>query len=154
MPRSTTLSAILVALASCVGATPARPVVASTRAPPPRSFDRDGDGIPDARDRCPDAPEDCDGYEDDDGCPDDDNDGDRIPDVCDRCPDSPEIYGRADLVLDGCHDDPPRMIEGAEPASGPPTPPPERPFREDGLCHDGTTPGRPVAGGCPSRLRP
>jgi Ca-activated chloride channel homolog len=32
--------------------------------------DRDGDGIPDAHDRCPDEPETYNGFEDDDGCPD------------------------------------------------------------------------------------
>ncbi len=34
--------------------------------------DRDGDGLLDADDACPDAPEDADGVEDDDGCPDPD----------------------------------------------------------------------------------
>ncbi len=32
--------------------------------------DRDGDGIPDSADKCPDQPETQNGYEDDDGCPD------------------------------------------------------------------------------------
>jgi hypothetical protein len=36
-----------------------------------RMADRDGDGIPDGRDLCPEMPEDHDGVEDDDGCPDD-----------------------------------------------------------------------------------
>lgn len=35
-----------------------------------RSTDRDGDGIVDARDMCPEMPEDLDGVDDDDGCPD------------------------------------------------------------------------------------
>ena len=52
--------------------------------------DRDGDGIADAADRCPDQPEDMDGFEDDDGCPDLDNDGDGIPDAADKCPGKPE----------------------------------------------------------------
>jgi outer membrane protein OmpA-like peptidoglycan-associated protein len=51
--------------------------------------DRDGDGIKDDVDRCPDQPEDFDGWQDEDGCPDPDNDGDGIPDVDDRCPDIP-----------------------------------------------------------------
>ena len=51
--------------------------------------DRDGDGIKDDVDRCPDQPEDFDGWQDDDGCPDPDNDGDGIADVDDRCPDIP-----------------------------------------------------------------
>jgi len=52
--------------------------------------DRDGDGIPDAVDACPDEPEDKDGFQDEDGCPDPDNDGDGIPDVSDQCPNEPE----------------------------------------------------------------
>jgi outer membrane protein OmpA-like peptidoglycan-associated protein len=49
-------------------------------------LDRDGDGIPDDRDKCPNEPEDKDGFQDDDGCPDLDNDGDGIPDDRDECP--------------------------------------------------------------------
>jgi outer membrane protein OmpA-like peptidoglycan-associated protein len=52
--------------------------------------DRDGDGIPDAIDQCPDEPEDKDGFQDEDGCPDPDNDGDGIPDALDKCPNEPE----------------------------------------------------------------
>ncbi len=52
--------------------------------------DSDGDGIPDSADICPDEPEDKDGYQDDDGCPDLDNDGDGIIDASDSCPDAPE----------------------------------------------------------------
>jgi outer membrane protein OmpA-like peptidoglycan-associated protein len=48
--------------------------------------DRDGDGIVDTLDRCPDIPEDFDGEEDTDGCPDYDRDGDGIADDRDRCP--------------------------------------------------------------------
>jgi outer membrane protein OmpA-like peptidoglycan-associated protein len=63
--------------------------------------DRDGDGIPDIADACPDEPEDFDGYQDDDGCPDLDNDGDGIPDALDACPDEPEDFdGYQDE--DGC----------------------------------------------------
>ena len=56
----------------------------------PGRNDRDGDGIPDSVDACPDEPEDKDGYQDDDGCPDLDNDGDGIPDAEDKCPNDPE----------------------------------------------------------------
>jgi len=52
--------------------------------------DRDHDGVPDISDRCPDEPEDRDGYQDDDGCPELDNDGDGILDVVDQCPNEPE----------------------------------------------------------------
>jgi OOP family OmpA-OmpF porin len=62
-----------------------RPVAA-----PPSSLDTDGDGIPDVRDRCPTVPEDMDGFQDDDGCPDLDNDQDGIPDASDKCPNEPE----------------------------------------------------------------
>ena len=48
--------------------------------------DRDGDGIVDPDDACPDEPEDRDGFEDTDGCPEPDNDGDGILDVDDDCP--------------------------------------------------------------------
>lgn len=51
-----------------------------------RPGDGDRDGIVDADDRCPAEPEDPDGFEDADGCPDPDNDHDGIPDVRDRCP--------------------------------------------------------------------
>ncbi len=53
-------------------------------------IDSDGDGIPDDRDQCPNQPEDHDGFQDDDGCPDPDNDGDGIPDKLDKCPNEPE----------------------------------------------------------------
>ena len=42
------------------------PVPTPTPTPAP---DADGDGIPDAEDACPDDPEDLDGFEDEDGCP-------------------------------------------------------------------------------------
>src|SRR5207244_3188003 len=56
----------------------------------PNIGDRDGDGIKDDIDKCPDDPEDFDGFEDEDGCPDPDNDRDGIPDVDDKCPNVPE----------------------------------------------------------------
>ncbi len=52
--------------------------------------DSDHDGIPNDVDKCPDEPEDKDGFEDDDGCPDWDNDGDGIADAKDKCPNVPE----------------------------------------------------------------
>jgi outer membrane protein OmpA-like peptidoglycan-associated protein len=56
----------------------------------PSIGDRDGDGIKDDVDQCPDDPEDFDGFQDEDGCPDPDNDNDGIPDVDDRCINVPE----------------------------------------------------------------
>jgi hypothetical protein len=52
----------------------------------PRSHDRDSDGIPDDVDECPDLPEDKDGIQDADGCPEDDADGDGVLDEQDACP--------------------------------------------------------------------
>ena len=51
--------------------------------------DADHDGIPNATDKCPNEPEDKDGFEDTDGCPDLDNDKDGIPDATDKCPNEP-----------------------------------------------------------------
>ncbi len=64
----------------------------------PRTRDTDGDGLDDDHDACIDRPEDRDGFEDQDGCPEIDNDADGIPDATDRCPDSVED-------LDGFEDD-------------------------------------------------
>ena len=69
----------------------------------PRIGDRDGDGIPDDVDKCPDDPEDFDDFEDEDGCPDPDNDRDGIPDVVDKCPNEPETYNGFEDE-DGCPD--------------------------------------------------
>ena len=60
-------------------------------APPPPA-DADGDGILDDVDKCPNEPEDFDGFEDEDGCPDPDNDGDGILDADDKCPNEPEDF--------------------------------------------------------------
>jgi outer membrane protein OmpA-like peptidoglycan-associated protein len=51
--------------------------------------DRDQDRLPDRTDGCPDAPEDQDGFQDDDGCPDPDDDGDGVVDAADGCPRAP-----------------------------------------------------------------
>ena len=59
--------------------------------------------MPDAADKCPNEAEDNDGFEDDDGCPDQDNDGDGMPDAADRCPNDAEtVNGFEDD--DGCPD--------------------------------------------------
>jgi len=67
----------------------------------PDTRDTDGDGVPNNRDRCVVAPEDHDGFEDSDGCPDDDNDGDRRDDANDKCPNEPEDFDGFDDD-DGC----------------------------------------------------
>ena len=61
---------------------------------PPGRPDRDGDNPRRRRQKCPDQPEDKDGFQDDDGCPDLDNDGDGIPDALDKCPNEPRGQGR------------------------------------------------------------
>jgi len=67
------------------------------------SVDSDHDGIPDKEDQCPNEPEDKDGFQDEDGCPDPDNDKDGIPDLKDKCPNDPEDFdGFEDS--DGCPD--------------------------------------------------
>jgi outer membrane protein OmpA-like peptidoglycan-associated protein len=65
----------------------------------PIDKDTDGDGIPDSVDKCPTQPEDFDGYQDEDGCPEPDNDGDGIVDSRDRCPNNP-----GPLETQGCPD--------------------------------------------------
>jgi outer membrane protein OmpA-like peptidoglycan-associated protein len=60
-------------------------------------------------DACPDLPEDLDGDEDEDGCPEGDQDGDGVLDYLDRCSDEPEmINGFKDD--DGCPDEGPAQI--------------------------------------------
>lgn len=56
----------------------------------PKIKDRDGDGIFDKDDKCPEKPEDRDGFQDEDGCPELDNDEDEIRDLDDKCPMDPE----------------------------------------------------------------
>jgi outer membrane protein OmpA-like peptidoglycan-associated protein len=62
--------------------------------------DTDGDGILDDVDKCPDQPEDFDGFQDDDGCPDFDNDSDGVPDSVDNCPNVP-----GSVANKGCPDE-------------------------------------------------
>jgi OmpA-OmpF porin, OOP family len=70
-----------------------------------RMSDRDGDGIPDDIDACPDEPEDHLGGDPNDGCPmPPDRDGDGIPDQYDLCPDVPEDKDGIDDG-DGCPED-------------------------------------------------
>ncbi|MBK9519004.1 MAG: OmpA family protein [Anaeromyxobacter sp.] len=67
----------------------------------PVAKDSDGDLLQDDIDRCPLDPEDGDGFQDEDGCPDPDNDGDGIVDKIDACPATPgPIESRGCPVLD------------------------------------------------------
>jgi len=65
--------------------------------------DADGDGVDDDHDLCPTVPEDRDGFEDGDGCPDPDNDKDGILDAQDKCPNEPEDKDGFEDT-DGCPD--------------------------------------------------
>ena len=88
-------------------------IIGGLGAPQPRVFlgavyvpdttDRDHDGVPDALDKCPDVPEDKDGFEDKDGCPEPDNDGDTILDREDKCPNVKEDFDDFEDA-DGCPD--------------------------------------------------
>jgi hypothetical protein len=75
---------------------PAAPANRGDHVAPP-ALDSDGDGIPDAVDRCPHEPEDYDLFADDDGCPDPDNDNDGTPDTIDDCP-----YEAGPVANHGC----------------------------------------------------
>ncbi|MGN6108108.1 MAG: choice-of-anchor D domain-containing protein, partial [Kofleriaceae bacterium] len=90
----------VLSLAFTPGASKIRPIHIEV---PKIDGDRDGDGLLDSVDKCPNEPEDIDMFEDDDGCPDVDNDNDGIPDAQDKCPLDPEDKdGFEDS--DGCPD--------------------------------------------------
>jgi outer membrane protein OmpA-like peptidoglycan-associated protein len=93
----------------------------------PLGRDRDHDGVPDNRDKCPLAPEDRDGFQDEDGCPEQDNDGDGVPDAADNCPYAAEDHDgiedengcpEVDNDHDGILDDGDRCPNSAEDADG------------------------------------
>ena len=68
-----------------------------------RPHDADNDGVADHVDRCLRQPEDLDGFQDDDGCPEEDNDNDKVADDDDECPDDAEEPSGDG---DGCPDRP------------------------------------------------
>jgi outer membrane protein OmpA-like peptidoglycan-associated protein len=83
--------------------------------------DTDGDGVPEAIDRCPLDPEDRDGFQDEDGCPDPDDDGDGVVDAMDGCPHNPgPLENRGCPILDrdgdGIPDDQDRCPDEPGPA--------------------------------------
>ncbi len=74
---------------------------------PSAPVDTDKDGVVDSADKCPTQPEDKDGFEDADGCPELDNDGDSIADAQDLCPNAAgaaALKGCPDLDKDGVAD--------------------------------------------------
>lgn len=91
---------------------------------PPVVRDNDGDGLPNTRDVCPDAPEDADGHQDADGCPEPDNDGDGVPDLDDGSPD-PTGFG-------SCRDAP-EDVDGFFDTDGCPEPDNDADGRPDGV---------------------
>lgn len=84
-----------------IGAPGFRAIIGVWFAPAPD--DADADGVLDADDGCPYLPEDRDGFQDHDGCPDPDDDNDLIPDTDDLCPREEALEGR-DEDEDGCTD--------------------------------------------------
>jgi hypothetical protein len=98
--------------------------------------DTDKDGIPNDFDKCPNDPEDKDGYEDTDGCPDPDNDKDGIPDDKDKCPNQAEDKdGFQDA--DGCPD-PDNDMDGIPDAQDkcPNQPETRNGYKDDDGCPD------------------
>jgi len=120
----------------------------------PVELDRDHDGVPDREDKCPDVPEDRDGFEDKDGCPDPDNDKDGILDKDDRCPNEPEeVNGIEDT--DGCPE-PDRDFDGIKDVVDkcPDKPEDKNGYEDDDGCPEGGMPasmmcadGKPPAKG-------
>lgn len=55
-----------------------------------RPQDKDGDGLMDHLDACPELPETVNNYRDEDGCPEQDRDGDGLFDELDKCPEEAE----------------------------------------------------------------
>jgi outer membrane protein OmpA-like peptidoglycan-associated protein len=69
-----------------------------------KKVDSDGDGIFDEIDKCPHQPEDFDGFEDEDGCPEEqDSDKDGLADAIDQCILDPEDSDKF-MDEDGCPD--------------------------------------------------
>jgi outer membrane protein OmpA-like peptidoglycan-associated protein len=83
--------------------TPAARVFLGLAYAPSVEPDADGDGISNWDDDCRKEPEDVDGFQDADGCPDADNDADGLRDEVDDCPDDPEDFDDFQDA-DGCPD--------------------------------------------------
>jgi OOP family OmpA-OmpF porin len=112
-------------------------------------IDSDNDGVPDDVDQCPDMPEDKDGFQDEDGCPDFDNDNDGIYDSQDKCPNDPEDFdgfedsdGCPDIDndKDGIPDKLDKCPNMAEDIDG---------YQDEDGCPDGGGPGKAPAGVSP-----
>ncbi|MBI3179162.1 MAG: OmpA family protein, partial [Deltaproteobacteria bacterium] len=128
--------------------------------------DRDGDGIMDDVDQCPDEPEDFDTFQDEDGCPDPDNDADTVLDVNDKCPMEPgdpanqgcpvidkdtDGDGLMDSV-DQCPNDP-EDKDGFQDEDGCPDPDNDQDTVLDVVDACPLEPGSPMNNGCPVKDR-
>lgn len=110
--------------------------------------DRDGDGIPDDEDRCPDTP----GQARFAGCPDGDSDGDGIPDKDDHCPTvagPKELHGCPDSDGDGVPDDLDKCPKVAGPKEQNGCPDSDHDGIPDDLDKCPNTPGPKDLSGCP-----
>ncbi len=120
----------------------------------PKVGDRDGDGCLDNVDECPDDPEDYDGVEDDDCCPEDqDTDLDTIPDSKDICIVDPEDADGY-LDADGCPE-PDNDVDGIldEPDQCPNEPEDPDGWKDDDGCPDDDNDGdtiKDVDDDCPN----
>ncbi|QQR89336.1 MAG: OmpA family protein [Myxococcales bacterium] len=139
------------------------------KAPEPEPMgDRDGDGLLDDQDQCPDDPEDQDSYEDQDGCPDPDNDQDGVLDVGDGCPlqaedmdgfededGCPDPDNDQDGILDGDDSCPTEAEDqdGFEDEDGCPDPDNDQDSVLDADDKCPTAPGAPEDEGCPKAVR-
>ena len=92
------LAGVDIGLTSAIGVPTIRGILGVTWAP--REHDQDRDGVPDEVDQCPEIPEDRDGFEDSDGCPEIDDDDDGIVDSEDKCPRVPGVAQPGNL--NGC----------------------------------------------------
>ena len=106
VPRSLALAILVLAGIAATAraqqsAPPPRHTVTPPPPPPPPRADRDGDGIPDAEDNCPDAA----GPAVNNGCPDVDTDGDGVVDRLDACPNLKGVATGKTPQLNGCPGD-------------------------------------------------
>jgi OOP family OmpA-OmpF porin len=130
--------------------------------------DADHDGVADRVDRCPQDPEDRDGFQDEDGCPDPDNDHDGILDARDKCPnDAEDRDGFQDE--DGCPDPDndqdgiadaqdkcplePEDKDGFEDQDGCPDPDNDKDNYPDATDKCPNEPGPPGGDGCPGKYK-
>ncbi|NOY90576.1 MAG: OmpA family protein, partial [Deltaproteobacteria bacterium] len=144
------------------------PAPAAVETPPAPPADTDGDGILDTEDACPAQPEDPDGFQDEDGCPDPDNDQDTILDADDQCPleaedregfqdedGCPDPDNDEDTILDS-DDECPNEAEdrdGFQDEDGCPDPDNDQDSVLDPQDACPQTPGTPEHDGCPAEAR-